>query len=106
MDLLQKFQVVATLKCVAPPTLVELDKPYPIVRTIRIMWSIIILLLSADDAEKLASCVLSPSYSRIFNENDISKLNAEGKFQFIHKKKAVDPIDTYWTLYSSSAVQQ
>jgi hypothetical protein len=49
MDLIQKIKVVAALKCVAPPTFMELDKPYPIVRAIRIMQYpsfIIVLMLS------------------------------------------------------------
>jgi hypothetical protein len=96
MNLIQKFKVVATLKFIAPPTCMELDKPYSIVSAINIMQYpsfIIVLMLSTDDDDKLATCVLSPSYSRIFDDNDISEVNAKrGKFKLIHKKMLQNPV--------------
>jgi hypothetical protein len=109
-DLIPKFKVVATLKCDAPPTFMNVDKPNAIVRAIKIMQYprfIIVLMLSTDDDNKLANCVLRPSYSRIFDDNVISEVNAEKcKLKLIHKKKVADPCVTYRTLYSSSIVCQ
>jgi hypothetical protein len=81
MDLIPKIKVVEALKCVAPPTFMELDKPYPIVRAIRIMRSIIVLTLNTDDGEKLASCILSPSYSRIFDDKQYFQTKCRRQIQ-------------------------
>jgi hypothetical protein len=64
MGLAQKFKIVAAIEGGAPPTCMEVDKPYSI------MWAfkksqltdfIIILLLGQDNDERLKICVLRPS---------------------------------------------
>jgi hypothetical protein len=90
MELAQKFRVVAVIKSIERPTHVELDKPYPILGVFKQMWAhfIITLMLRMNNDKGLGFCVLSPTYSKVFTDNDISEISAEpGKLKLIHRKK-------------------
>jgi hypothetical protein len=52
--------------------------------------------MNEDDDDEVTQCVLSPSYSRVFCDTDISEINADepGKFKSFYRKKIVAKIVT------------
>jgi hypothetical protein len=58
MDLPQRFNSIANIICIAPPTWMQVDKPYSIIRAFRKLLMtgfVIILTLRADNEGALES---------------------------------------------------
>jgi hypothetical protein len=93
MELAQKFQAVAASGSILKPLCVSVDKAYPIMsaKRERIFHynQITLNIRMNDDDDYVTQCVLSPSYSRVFCDTDISELNAAepGKFKLFYRKQ-------------------
>jgi hypothetical protein len=72
MNIIQKFETVSAIKSIAKRTFVELDNSYPIMRA-DLSIEAVILTLNMNDGG-VVICILSPSYSRVFTEDDISNV--------------------------------
>jgi hypothetical protein len=91
MEFIQKFRVIAANRDILKPSCVVLGKSYPIMiveRKFILNYNIIILTIRINDDDKVAHCVLSPSYALFFTDADISEINAEtAKFKLFYRKK-------------------
>jgi hypothetical protein len=93
MELARKFQAVAASGSILKPLCVTVDKAYPIMsaKQERIFHynQITLNIRMNDDDDDVTQCVLSPSYSRVFCDTDISELNTgePGKFKLFYGKK-------------------
>jgi hypothetical protein len=92
MDLALKFKLVAATNIVIRPLCVEGDRLYPIMEISKSSpcpggLSIIIMKIQTNDGEQ-RSCLLSPIYSVVVGDKDVSEINAEpGKFKLMYRKK-------------------
>jgi hypothetical protein len=99
MELAAKFKMISDnnkIAEIARPIEVEFEKPYPILGAFRHLYLgsnpfiTLSIQITDDDAEdfRVGHCNLSPAYSRVFDNNDISELNANaGKYKLIYRKK-------------------
>jgi hypothetical protein len=93
MQLSAKFQSVAASGSILKPFCITVNKAYPIISAEqeRIFHynQITLIIRMNDDDDEVARCVLSPSYSRVFNDTDISEINAAepGKFKLFYRKQ-------------------
>jgi hypothetical protein len=111
MEFATKFKIVSASRKIAKidkPACVEFEKPYPIMAAYIYMHteSIIIMfsLQMRDDDEnfRLGHYELSPTYARVFDNDDITELNANpAKFKLVHRKKDFCDYCYFWILKRS-----
>jgi predicted peptidase len=91
MNIIQKFEVVSSVRSVSKPSFLDADKSYPIIRAMKrshLSHEVVIFAIRVNEVGSLGFFVLSPSYSAVVNEDDLAIINNESeKFKIIYRKR-------------------